>query len=234
MNYTIITPTGDRHKSFELCKKYVDRQSIKPTEWIVVDDGQTPLKTELPEYCKYIYRTPSKHDCAHTLPLNLQVAINQITTDYVFIFEDDDWYHPQYVENSLQYLTQYDLVGHDPTIYYHFDLKKYRTLYYKQNISLYCTCFASKLIPLFTEICKTDTTFIDRKMWTHPSVQSKFFYTTDKMYAVGIKGLEGRQGKTSGHRATMYNDQVADTGYTQLKQWIGEEDFNGYKQFIKD
>ena len=50
--FTIITPTGDRPDAFELCCKYVQRQTIKPVEWIVIDDGETP--TTMPDNCNYL------------------------------------------------------------------------------------------------------------------------------------------------------------------------------------
>lgn len=50
---TIVTPTGDRPLAFALCQHWMMNQTVKPDQWIVVDDGKTPMRPFVPmEYVR--------------------------------------------------------------------------------------------------------------------------------------------------------------------------------------
>ena len=50
---TIVTPTGDRPLAFALCQHWMMNQTVKPDQWIVVDDGKTPMRPFVPmEYMR--------------------------------------------------------------------------------------------------------------------------------------------------------------------------------------
>jgi len=42
---TAITPTGDRPLALALCQQWMDAQTVRPDQWIVVDDGKIPYKS---------------------------------------------------------------------------------------------------------------------------------------------------------------------------------------------
>ena len=93
--YTIITPTGDRPITFALCCQYVQRQTVPPTEWIVVDDGKEPMSVPSLPWIKYV-RRQNREFPKHSLTKQMVKALQYVTTDRVVIIEDDDWYSPDY------------------------------------------------------------------------------------------------------------------------------------------
>ena len=44
---TVITPTGDRWKALKRCKFYMERQTIKPDQWLITDDGKEKTANKL-------------------------------------------------------------------------------------------------------------------------------------------------------------------------------------------
>ena len=89
---SVITPTGDRPECFELLRRWVVHQTLRPAQWIVVDDGKTPMHP-IPE-ATVIRREPHPDDPACTLGKNLEAALAHVLHDKIIIMEDDDWYGP--------------------------------------------------------------------------------------------------------------------------------------------
>ena len=100
-----ITPTlGKRPEFMELCRHYVARQTVK-CEHIVVDTPQHIYPTDLTYRYRIAFERARKK--GH------KVAV---------VFEDDDWYHPQYVERLLAFWEasgKPDVVGIADSHYYH-------------------------------------------------------------------------------------------------------------------
>jgi glycosyltransferase involved in cell wall biosynthesis len=113
---TCITPTGDRSIPFELCKRWILSQTIKPDQWVVVDDGKTPLipTAEM----DYIRRSPTINDPQHTLLLNLQAGLEVVKGDYIIFIEDDEYYASNYIEEMIKKLSEYEVVGIGCSKYY--------------------------------------------------------------------------------------------------------------------
>jgi len=88
--FTAITLTGDRHLPFRLCYRWMLRQTILPSQWIVIDDGQSPLRWSEYAGSDYHRREPRHSDPDHTIKLNMLEALKHIKYDNVLIFEDDD------------------------------------------------------------------------------------------------------------------------------------------------
>ena len=66
---TIITPTGDRPLASGLLRDYwMKNQTIKPDQWIIVDDGINTFDTSLlPDYAEYIKREPTINPFIHSI-----------------------------------------------------------------------------------------------------------------------------------------------------------------------
>ncbi len=43
LRLTLVTCTRDRPEAFALTELWISRQTIKPHEWLVFDDGNEPL-----------------------------------------------------------------------------------------------------------------------------------------------------------------------------------------------
>jgi len=98
---TAITPTGDRPLAFSLCRRWMEGQTQKPDQWIVVDDGKKPMKPF--DGIDYVRRDPLPSDPKFTLAENLKAAIPHIKGDQILIIEDDEYYAPRYIEEMIKH-----------------------------------------------------------------------------------------------------------------------------------
>lgn len=237
--FTVITPTGDRPEAFELCKLYMNRQTIKPSQWIIVDDGfEKGDEAKEFSFSQYIRRERKKGEPKHTLPCQMLEAFNYVNTNYVLIMEDDDWYAPNYFEEMLKLFNNdaINIVGLGNNIYYNPIVKKY-FIHENKNHSSWCsTGFSSKLIPFIEAICTFNTgPLIDLKIWR--TVKEKNILLNSKNLCIGIKGLPGRAGFVAGHLNIKTNSYKTD-GFRKdfssvfFKECIGE-DIHLYERFIK-
>ena len=232
---TAITPTGDRPLAFALCQHWMDKQTLKVDQWIVVDDGKTPL--EPTAQIEYIRREPQPDDPQHTLVPNLKVALPSIKGDKIVIIEDDEYYAPEYIEEMARWLTQYEVVGIGCSKYYHLPSGGHFKIGNTTHASLAETGFRSSFLPEFRALLNKGNTCLDSRLWEeiNKKGQGFIFVDSDKnpLY-LGIKGLSGRLGIGVGHNpaAAIYKRYSADTSRKKLKQWI-PKDFGIYMDILK-
>lgn len=239
--FSIITPTGDRELLMPICAKLVKRQTIQPYEWIIIDDGHNKLE-DIPQldYVKYIRREPLRSDPYHTLPVNLRIALDHVTTDKIIIVEDDDWYHHKYFETYMSYLKKYDIVGKTNTLYYHYPSKSYRYAGNKHHASLCETGFTSTLLEDAKLLCENPKMVnaaihdwaVDLALWgwSRDRYNCKLF--DNNSYVIGLKGMPGRRGYSSGHN-TKFKDWTKDKNHELLKKYMPIDEYNFYMETIK-
>lgn len=239
---TAITPTGDRPEAFALCCMYMARQTRLPDRWLIIDDGKTPLfqvSTPIPSIkgidIFYVRRVRQPHELAHTLPAQLEQALDYAGERGPFlIIEDDDWYSPMYCERMESMFIQFpgvQLVGQAPAIYYHVGARRIFRLRNKDHASLCQTGFHSGCKEIVQTICKNATTpFIDLELWKQPLF--KHIFPPIPVSCVGIKGMPGRTNNaTIGHRPD-YPRYQSDADLAQLRELIGEDVVN-YEKFYR-
>jgi len=231
MSITIITPTGDRPEAFELTRKWVISQTVQPDQWLVIDDGKEPLPDYLRIDVDYVRREPKENE-GHTLILNMKEAVKHIKGDTILIFEDDDWYGPDYVKTMVHYLGIYDLVGESYARYYHLPAMKYRRIGNNAHASFCQTGFNKRLLSVFNTCLEGDP-YIDARFW---SIVTEHKYlivdTADQLHLhCSLKGMKGRLGIGSGHNkeARYYN---VDDSLEYLIRWVGEENAKIYMQHV--
>lgn len=118
---TCLTPTGDRPETLQLTKKWLRSQTVQPDQWLVIDDGKTPISVEDRSGMDYIRREPQAKQEGNTLALNLLAGIPYIKGNFIFFIEDDDWYGPKYIEMIMsQFRNIYSIVGQGKARYYQF------------------------------------------------------------------------------------------------------------------
>jgi hypothetical protein len=235
---TVVTCTGDRPVCLSLLIKWMNAQTIKPDQWLIIEDGKTPISEELinamPEYADIIRREPLEKDPKHTLCLNMKAALPFIEGNKIIFCEDDEYYAPRYIEVMSRYLESYEVVGIGKSRYYHLPSFKYFIHGNCDHASLAQTGISKSFLPELKRLLEGDS-FIDVRIWNiiggklikqkrigidgqrvgqrgflfDDAISNEFLY-------VGMKGLPGRAGIGCGHQAigTFDNDQKI------LKKWI--------------
>ena len=178
----VIIPTrGDRPEFLRICKNLIHRQTVQPDEIIFVDyPGRAGVKDITARYRKGLQEAAAK---------KCTVA---------FFWEDDDWYHPKYIEWMLQQWDKFgkpDLFGIGETYYYHLGVSKRLYMKHAGRASAFCTMVK---VPFKMRIWPADTQpFLDMHMWKSVEGIAVRFENPDKPLAIGIKhgmGLTGGGG----------------------------------------
>jgi glycosyltransferase involved in cell wall biosynthesis len=231
---TCITPTGDRLEAFALTRKWMASQTMQPDQWLVIDDGKTPLPEHLKEGLDYFRRVPKERE-GHTLTLNMKAALPYIKGEIILIIEDDDWYGPEYIKTMYEHLLNHDLVGEGCARYYHAKAQKYYRVNNKEHASFCQTGFTRKIMPLFEKSIEGDP-YIDMRFWLHNAREHAFLFydIEDKLQLhCSLKGLKGRAGIGTGHDTQSYYYKDDPNG-EYLKKWVGEENAKLYLAHVKD
>ena len=231
---TVFTPTGDRPLALERCKFYLERQTIKPDQWVIVDDGakKSARNFETSFTIDLIERDPCK-DQTKSFTGNLIAGIEKIKGDIVIIFEDDDWYHPQYIEKTLDRIREVSICGQPMAVYYNIKQRRYRINNNDWRASFCETAFRSELLPKLKNLCyPRNSAFVDSRLWAHCRGNGiPYRLCQDGRFCIGIKGMPGRQGIGIGHRPGP--SYKPDYKWKRLIQFIGKEDTLFYMNVYK-
>lgn len=221
---TVITPTGDRPLAFELCKHWMEMQTQRPDQWIVVDDGKVPLKPT--PMMDYIRREPRPDDPPHTLNINIQTAIPAIKGSKILIMEDDEYYAPGYVETMARELETSEVVGIMQAKYYHLPTGGYAQLANTIHASLAQTGFRDTFLPDISRLTEQKSGhYLDIRLWQKAMAEQRAYLFLDhgnSLY-VGMKGLPGRPGIGLGHDPQLYGRSKKDTKRSMLRKWVGRD-----------
>jgi glycosyltransferase involved in cell wall biosynthesis len=216
---TCITLTGDRPLAFALCQRWMANQNRRPGQWIVIDDGKTPL-TPTPTM-QYVRREPRTDDPRHTLIQNMKVGLPLVKGEKVIIFEDDEYYAPEYIEEMSRRLDEHEVVGIMKAKYYHLPTGGYRNIQNTGHASLAETAFRASIIPELSGLWDGDPS-LDLRLWGKIGLSRGFlFVDTDKPLYLGIKGLPGRMGM-AGYNPAIYPNKDS-TDRAILKKWVPKD-----------
>ena len=228
---TAITPTGDRPLAFALCKHWMETQTVKPDQWIVIDDGKVPMTP--PVGATYVRREPRPDDPQHTLNLNLKTALPYIRGEQILIIEDDEYYAPGYVAEMSKAFDKGDVVGIIMAKYYHLPTGGCVQIPNMSHASLAQTGFKISFLPTLRELLKNENEiYLDMRIWkiAHQEQPIYLFQDDKDPLYVGIKGLPGRLGIGAGHRPKIYGNSI-DKDRSILKKWI-PKDYNIYLDIL--
>lgn len=197
--FKILTTTGGRPDAWELCKRWMEAQVLKPDAWIIVDDCPEPSDLSGITIPVMLVRPqPYWKPGQNTQARNLLAGLEHVNRDdQLAIIEDDDWYSPEYLRSVMQWLRRGDLVGEAYSLYYHVGNRQYKDCGNRQHASLCSTAMRGPAIMNFKRQCERRQKFIDLNLWRE-SRSPKFL--AHSRLTVGIKGLPGRAGIGMGHR----------------------------------
>jgi len=232
---TLITCTGNRPDAWELCQKFMFRQTIFKqlnVEWLVVDDGDTAVK--LQSSVQRLIRGPKTwEEGINTHRLNMDLALATAKGEFIFVVEDDDFYKPNYLEVMLELLQHFEVVGEGNAKYYNVSVPGYKTMHNREHCSLCQTALRASQKDRLYKAVNSGELFFDIVFWRsviEDEVSSCIF--TDKDLCIGMKGLPGRTGIGVGHRKEK-KDFYFDPKYKKLVEWLGQ-DAELYKPFMKE
>jgi len=234
---SIITATGCRPETLELCGEFIARQDYEgPLQWVIVDDGEIVTGIETPRegvLLTHIYPTPAWKPGDNTLARNLLAALSEVQHDFIVFMEDDDWYSPQYIAAQVRYLAEgFKITGEVPAYYYHLPTRRYWALRNQAHASLCQTAIHREMLPTLQLICESPNTsqFIDVRLWEHITARRSFH---GGRRVIGMKGLPGRPGIGVGHRPEVGGGWETDPDLRILTEWIGSEDVETYQRRFK-
>jgi len=231
-DYSIITPTGDRTPAFNRCVQMVANQTIQPREWIIVDDGMTPMaeQIEIPDWATYVRRERRSDDPPHTLSVNTLAALEHVTQDRIVIIEDDDWYAPIYAEFLLPHLETADMVGLNTIRYYHLLESQWKHGRPPKHTAFAQTAFKrGHAMEHLKAVCESNVPeirekgVVDRYWWQTFEGSKKLIQDHPCMH-IGLKGGFGRPGLAEGHQRND-PDYKLDAQKVYLKNNMGPDSF---------
>ena len=123
MKISVLTPTANRTKWFPLAVECMKRQTWfelgHEIEWIIVEDGEEDVRTllmGLPEKVEVRY---TRLEGKHPIGYKRNVCIDSAATPVMLFWDDDDYYHAEYIQHMVTLLVsqrRYGVVG-SPQIY---------------------------------------------------------------------------------------------------------------------
>jgi len=215
MKVGLIIPTrGDRPDFLNFAYKQISKQYRKPDEIILVNDP--PLS--------------NKKDITYRYKIGIERAVKK-GCDVMLFWEDDDWYHPDYIRwmiDRWEYYKKPTLFGIDETYYYHIGIDKYLYMKHPQRASAFCTLVTPNIL---NDFIWPDFTypFVDLKMWR--SINDKVAIPFGSIIrAIGIKhgiGLTGGGGHRTNFKWSHHQ------GHDWFVKNIDQEAHDFYKKIIK-
>lgn len=217
----LITPTGDRPRQWDLCQRYVARQTyVGPVQWHVVDDGMEPMPVtfERAGYEMHVHRLPAL--VGNSQHRNLLYLLACCDPAYpIVVIEDDDWYAPDWVETVALELDNVELIGEYDAAYYNVSRRVGRTMRNHEHASLCATAVCGPAAyERFREACRSGDQFIDMRLWRTFTGPKRLL---SGRRVVGIKGMPGRSGIGHGHSTEFHGKHDPDG--VLLKEWIGSD-----------
>lgn len=188
MKIGIITPhqPGERSLFLGQLQNYIERQTVQPDKWVVVD-----------------HDTGKQKDIADRVRFGLDQCRD---CDLILIMEDDDWYAPDYIEqmrNNWIAQGKPDLIGIGYTHYFHIKSNGHALLKHPKRASLMNTGISSAAINKIK--WPDEQVFIDINLWC--DLKGKTFLP-NKPISVGIKhGIGNTGGKGHLPNWSMYKTE---------------------------
>lgn len=232
MTIALLTPTGTRHQAFALCENWILRQSYRDFKWFITDDGVEPtiIIGDIRQTIQYL---PSKwvqgsvtlHANLKALCGMLQASIENDNIQYtrVFIIEDDEWYHRQYLEKMLSQTHNYLLGGEGWALYYNLQTRTWKR---HKNTDYACLCrtsfditFMDTFIKMLDEPIEVNGKYLDLRLWGQYGTEGKIVCNSQPL-SVGIKGMPGRKNINT---VTTQKGYVTDTNKGMLQRFLGAD-----------
>lgn len=240
----VITPTGDRQEAISLAIEMMNRQTVQPDMWIIVDDGKEKSNIQNID-CNYkiIYCEPIE---GYSIIRNIKEAIKLVPSNEckVVIWEDDDYYPPKYLEYINDALNYNNFITAQNLWYYHVGLRKYyhRTLSTNMT-SLHSFAMTGVCFDYFFQLLEQidpRKKCLDLAFLNFIKDKSGIIHQDNKNnHPIHITGIDcKRRGCTQSHQIIKIandNHYKNDHSAEKLKELVGEDFYKNYLKFyIRD
>ena len=185
MKIAVITPhqPGARSVFIERLKTYINRQTVKPDQWIVVD-----------------HNTGKDKDITDRLIAGLNECRD---ADLILIMEDDDWYAPNYIQRMRDEWIKAgkpNMIGVGQTHYCHIKSGGHVLLKHPKRASLMSSGING--LAVYNIQWPQEQVFIDLHLWTQLGGKT---FIPNQPIAVGIKhGIGNTGGKGHNPKWPLY------------------------------
>jgi len=123
MKVSVLTPTYNRANWFPLAVECMKRQTWfelgHEIEWIILEDGHGDVRTLLTGLPSGVEVCYSRIEGKNPIGLKRNECVARATTPIMIFWDDDDFYHPEYIQHQTTLLVSqfaYGVVG-SPQIY---------------------------------------------------------------------------------------------------------------------
>jgi len=205
----VIIPTrGDREKLLDHGLKLLNAQTVMPDDVIIVDHKPKGKVKDLTARYRKGYELAKKYDV-------------------VICWEDDDYYHPTYIETVMKLWEKnrgLELIGTTTSTYYHIFDNKYDVSKTPRHSSMMSTSIKGGLD---IDWPSDSTVFLDLKLWKQMKGQLFDFgkLATGIKHAIGVCGGKG-------HSGSICKD--ADDNGSFLKTLVDPHSFEFYRNYDKN
>lgn len=229
MNLTTICCTGDRPEAFALYEHYLARQTKKPFQMLVLDDGEVPTKCTLGQ--EYFYWPQMRGRGSMVKKIRKAMQDGLVKGDALVFTEDDDALSADYLEWQAAQLTKCAISGEGNNVYYNVQGRWWHRHTNTKHASLCATAITKALYPWLLKQCTiSEDPFLDVRLWNRaPGVAKVHNPGLDGRRVVGIKGMPGRAGYGSGHTEKDRSANM-DPDLKVLRRLMGE-DAKNYERF---
>lgn len=210
MNIDILTCTNQRPICLDLCKSYVKMQTYANINHIIADGGE-------------IWE-------------NMLNGLSECKGDAVVIFEDDDFYPPDWTSLCVKYLNTFDIVGQRLAYMYHVPTGNYGIKVPSNgHSSLHSTAFKKDLIPFFVDIIKehqlAKDPILDKDLWQKSTHLKQ--YLIDSKSVITMKSMPGKKGYSLKHNPNRLPHHD-DSNRSVLRRWVGDAHAENYLRIINE
>lgn len=129
---TLTTTRGDRGRLLDFVETQIDKQTKQPDVRILIN---TPPDN-------------GEFDLTKRIRTGLRLA-NEKGIERVYIWEDDDAYPSNHIEEIEKHFVEADFVGYEDTTYYNIKNKTWMSQTHQKRSSLFCTAFRTEALEGF-------------------------------------------------------------------------------------
>jgi len=214
MRVAVVTPHHDTRRAVFLdrLRYYMERQTMQPDMWIIVDDEFSTGVTDLTKRVRI--------GCERA---------KQQGADVVLIMEDDDWYHSDYIKTMVGWWVSHgrpQIFGIGYTLYFHLAGRVWHSDH-KGRASLMSTLVSVDALERFTWPAD-EYVWLDIELWKQLKGRT---VEPQRFYSVGIKhgiGLCGGVGHNKG-----FSKYKPDPAWSNLKRHLPASDIEFYKSLYQ-